>query len=358
MTSTGHRDSLRGVQRISTFTRVLNKFGLGKDGFAGGGPPNATQLEPAWFDNVQEELSNAIEEQGYPLDGLTLNQLSFALNNFAFSGSPALLNGAQLFVSSGASVFFDSGAALYMAPMSALIVDTDNVEFNGDVAIGSDSTDVLAVNSTTSLNGPVTFGATATFNSLVEILGAAGASLSADSAAVATWQGTFNITGLGRFRMNAGISSAAGDMSRAGPILYWHDGTASRVVQVSESGGFKVQGTSLAPGAAATVTVTTTTSGAPQVSADVDVVGMCMVQRVAGPGDIILSLNTVGVGQIGTNFTINCPYSAGTQFLPIVFMRTRSAADTTARQYSFTIDGFGSNVNVRNARVIAECAVK
>jgi len=84
------------VQRITTATRSINKFGVGKDGFEGSVPGPPTQLEAAWYDNVQEELANVIEGQGYALDGLTLNQLSFALNNFVFSGTPVFVGAVEM----------------------------------------------------------------------------------------------------------------------------------------------------------------------------------------------------------------------------------------------------------------------
>lgn len=55
------------MKRISTSTKVADKFGAGKDGFtdgnAGSGIP-PTDLEAALFDHIQEELCAIIEEDG------------------------------------------------------------------------------------------------------------------------------------------------------------------------------------------------------------------------------------------------------------------------------------------------------
>jgi hypothetical protein len=55
------------MQRISTDTRQIDKFGPGKDGFTDGnvgtGQPT-TQLEAKWFDTEQEELANLVEIGG------------------------------------------------------------------------------------------------------------------------------------------------------------------------------------------------------------------------------------------------------------------------------------------------------
>jgi len=70
------------MKRISTATRVLNKFGAGKDGYTDGdvvGGIPATDLEAGLFDNIQEELCNIIEGQGIALNGAVLTQLGAAI---------------------------------------------------------------------------------------------------------------------------------------------------------------------------------------------------------------------------------------------------------------------------------------
>jgi hypothetical protein len=137
------------VQRITTPTRWVDKFGVGKSGFADSVPGPPTQLEAVWFDNMQEEVSTVIEDQGYALDGLTLNQLSFALNNYAYSGAVAYTNGATLNMLSGSVFLADAG--------STFQVDTSTASFNGDLLIGDSSADALIVTSSSIFQSPVSF---------------------------------------------------------------------------------------------------------------------------------------------------------------------------------------------------------
>lgn len=70
------------MQRISTATRVVDKFGAGKDGFTDGdvvGGIPATDLEADLFDNVQEEIANVVEGEGIVLDGAVHTQLRQAI---------------------------------------------------------------------------------------------------------------------------------------------------------------------------------------------------------------------------------------------------------------------------------------
>lgn len=71
------------MNRISTSSRQIDKFGAGKDGFNPGnestGVP-ATALNAAWFDGVQEELCNFIEDAGIALDANNRAQLLAAFN--------------------------------------------------------------------------------------------------------------------------------------------------------------------------------------------------------------------------------------------------------------------------------------
>lgn len=72
------------MRRISTATRVIDKFGAGKDGFTNGdavaGLP-ATDLEDVFFDHVQEEIANVVEGAGIALDGSNRAQLLAALQS-------------------------------------------------------------------------------------------------------------------------------------------------------------------------------------------------------------------------------------------------------------------------------------
>ncbi|MFM0328164.1 phage tail protein [Paraburkholderia strydomiana] len=70
------------MRRISTATRVVDKFGTGKDGFTNGdavaGLPS-TDLEDVWFDHVQEEIANVVEGAGLTLDPANRSQLLAAI---------------------------------------------------------------------------------------------------------------------------------------------------------------------------------------------------------------------------------------------------------------------------------------
>ena len=66
------------MQRIDTATRVVDKFGPGKDGFGDGNPATgspSTQLNATAFDNYQEEIANAIELSGMTLNPADMTQL-------------------------------------------------------------------------------------------------------------------------------------------------------------------------------------------------------------------------------------------------------------------------------------------
>lgn len=146
------------MQRITTANRSIDKFGAGKDGFAG--DPNATDLEPAWCDAVQEEIARTIEDQGEALDPGDLGQLAAVLNSWGWSGTPTVKSGATLAIASGGtlnasagssvsfggSVIFDSGASF---------VCSCDVTFNEDVTIGSAGTDTCTINSAVVSNGVI-----------------------------------------------------------------------------------------------------------------------------------------------------------------------------------------------------------
>lgn len=66
------------MRRISTATRVVDKFGAGKDGFTNGNAVSgiaATDLEDVWFDHIQEEIANVVETSGQTLSAADRTQL-------------------------------------------------------------------------------------------------------------------------------------------------------------------------------------------------------------------------------------------------------------------------------------------
>jgi hypothetical protein len=81
------------MHRIDTPNRVLDKFGPGKDGFGDGVPAtgtSSTKLNAAAFDNYQEEIANAIELSGIPLNPNDMTQLWQAMRATAIANNPDL----------------------------------------------------------------------------------------------------------------------------------------------------------------------------------------------------------------------------------------------------------------------------
>ena len=70
------------MQRITTGSRWIDKFGPGRDGFRDGDiavGTASTELEAAAFDSYQEEIARVIELEGFPLDGTDFEQLWTAI---------------------------------------------------------------------------------------------------------------------------------------------------------------------------------------------------------------------------------------------------------------------------------------
>lgn len=88
------------MRRISTGTKVTDKFGTGKHGFTNGnavGGIAATDLEDVWFDHIQEEIANVIEGAGITLDPNNRAQLLAAIQKIT---GGRLLN-IQVFTANG-----------------------------------------------------------------------------------------------------------------------------------------------------------------------------------------------------------------------------------------------------------------
>jgi hypothetical protein len=356
------------MERITTPTAVPNKFGPGKNGFQGGGPPNATQLSPEWFDNVQEETARVIEGQGIVLDGGQLDQMKQAIDDYAFAdpsitGTLTIENLASIEVESGGAINVQSGGtldtmagsivglqgAVTFTPTATHTCDTV-ANFNKGVNLGDDVADPIAV------NGTMTVNENAAMHADLAVLGASGGSLSSDMTAIMTWNGTATLTH--RTRILSSILSTVGDFGKDGAgNMRWHDGTADRIGHVSDSGWFRGHGQVDTAAAAATISVDTTTPVAPKAAADVDIVANLQIQRAVA-GDVEVSISEVGgAGVIGVVKNYAAPVTGTTTYLHLTFARTRVAADTTPRVYRVTVDGLGSNVNLGLGRIVAEPAV-
>lgn len=346
------------MQRISTPSRVVDLFGPGKDGFAGGGPPMATELEPAWFNNAQEEIANVIEGQGIVLDGLQFDQLKTALDVYKFL-SPTI-NGT-LTIASGGTLSLVSGSTLTIAAGATATINT-LLTCTGDVVLGNADTDSLIVAATTTHNGPAFFSNSVELNGTVlingatsvtdavSVLGASGGSLSSDPSALLQWNGQLQM--VGQTRVLSGTSALEGDISKDGSgNLQYRDATATRKVHASTPGWVYGHGQTTLIAVTALAQLDTSAAVAPKVSADLDVAAEFWVQRGA-IGDIIVSLIEVGgLGQISTNQTVQCTATSGTTWERYTFSRTRVAADTTPRVYRLEISAAGNLIVVRNARI-------
>lgn len=74
------------MDRISTATKAVDLYGVGKHGFKDGDLANSilpTDLNAAWFNMVQEELLAVIESTGQVAAAGTLNQVTKAIKRFA-----------------------------------------------------------------------------------------------------------------------------------------------------------------------------------------------------------------------------------------------------------------------------------
>jgi len=71
------------MDRIQTANKQVDKFGVGKHGFSAGNSATgvlATFLSNVWCDALQEEVANAIEENGMALSAGDLRQLAKAIS--------------------------------------------------------------------------------------------------------------------------------------------------------------------------------------------------------------------------------------------------------------------------------------
>ncbi len=352
------------MERITTPTAEVDKFGAGKNGFKGGGPPNATQLSPEWFDEVQEEIARVIEGQGIVLDGAQLDQLKQAIDDYIFqdpsiAGTLTVESGATLSVESGGEIQLDAGSlvdgGMTFGTGAASTFDVNaTAEFEHAVTcrsncqLGDDAGDAISVLGTTTFQEP------ATFNKLLTIIGGIGAGLTSDAAAVMEWFGVAAFQG--RIRVLGSIISAVGDLAKDGAgNLHYHDG-ADRIAHVSDSGWFK--GHNQVDVVAPTPSINLDTQAvAPKAPSDVSIVAHLQIRRAVA-GDVEVSISEVGgVGTIGVVRTYTVPVTGGSKYEHVTFARTRLAADTTPRVYRVTVNGLGEDVDLGLGLIEATPAV-
>jgi hypothetical protein len=331
----------------------------------------SSALPQAFLGNVV--FVNDVELQGPVVLGDTLelggmlDGAGFSIVNVdAFTGESLFVNNqvdcATLVtvagITCGGGLDMDAGAITAASSITA----TGNI---GGATLSSSGLSTLASASVTTLltsAADTVLGASGsdsiTVNGLMSVIGSVGGELTSDPSAVCTWNGDMTVNGIfestTRTRIVSLTSSAAGDLSKdANDNLRWRDATATKFVHVNASGWFKGHGQSATLGAAAaSLTLDTAVAVAPLTASDVDVEATCWVSRAIA-GTVTVSLDEVGVGQIGTSSTITVPATGGSAYQVITFSRTKSAASTTPRVYRLTVAGGGSNVTVINGRITA-----
>jgi hypothetical protein len=125
------------MQRISTATRVIDKFGPGRDGFANGNPATgapSTQLEAEWYDSQQEEMANVIELAGMTLNPADMTQLWQAINSriAAATGNFVLRTGDTMSGNLTVPALFANSAvypSFIAAPNCVISSSAGNVDF-------------------------------------------------------------------------------------------------------------------------------------------------------------------------------------------------------------------------------------
>jgi hypothetical protein len=122
------------MRRISTATRVPNKFGPGKDGFTNGdavGGIPATDLEDNWFDSVQEEIANAVEASGQTLDPNDRTQLTKAMRGRLLRTSVYTNSAGTQLVSVDGAAATSTGATTFAPLSGTAYVDVEAVGGGG-----------------------------------------------------------------------------------------------------------------------------------------------------------------------------------------------------------------------------------
>lgn len=344
------------MERITTPTAVVDKFGPGKNGFQGGGPPNATQLSPEWFDNTQEEISRVIEGQGIVLDGATLDQMKQAIDDYAFAdpsitGTLTIENLASIEVESGGAINVQSGGtldtmagsivglqgAVTFTPTATHTCDTV-ANFNKGVNLGDDVADPIAVNGTMTVNENANF--------IKDVIGLAA-----------------QILKYGTFELLSGSPAPSARQLAAGTSgqLVWNPGAGGEFVHYSPNGWVYATGDQeAATGLAAVQLVATTTvavTGVGLGNVRVIVVGQAQVNSLGSTMTINVQENqtlnpaysNIGTAEVMTTTHTQIDANAWQDFR---HERVFAAGTATATLYQASIaaDG-GKTISVKNVRL-------
>ncbi|MFT0733821.1 phage tail protein [Ralstonia wenshanensis] len=99
------------MRRISTATKVVDKWGPGKPGFTDGnavtGIP-ATDLEAQFFDSVQEELCGVVEAAGLTADGSSMAQVLAAIRVLSTGVVGSVRRGRMTIAAASASATYQA----------------------------------------------------------------------------------------------------------------------------------------------------------------------------------------------------------------------------------------------------------
>lgn len=110
------------MKRISTATKVVDKFGAGKPGFTNGNAVTgvaSTDLEADWFDHLQEEVANVVESSGGVPDGSAYTQLMTALKSM-FSGVVGSARNLNANIAVGTTANFTADEVVVESALSGL----------------------------------------------------------------------------------------------------------------------------------------------------------------------------------------------------------------------------------------------
>lgn len=128
------------MQRISTLTKTLNLFGLGKHGFKNGDLATGilpTDLDAAWCNGIQEEVVAVIEAAGIELSGASLAQLLLALRSAGVFQTAALGDSGT---KAATTAFANPGSSLstngYQRLPSGLIIQWGTNLSNVTIGVG------------------------------------------------------------------------------------------------------------------------------------------------------------------------------------------------------------------------------
>ena len=337
------------MERSTGANTIPNLFGAGKDGFGDGVGPPPTDLNASWFNNTQEEICRAIEDQGFAVGG-TLDQLTVALNSWGWSGNPKIKSGGKLSILSGGMQEVESGGTFQalagaIAAFSGTTIftpgstfDCDTLAtFTKDVTLGDDVADAIIVSGTMTVNEDATF--------VKDVIGPFA-----------------NVIKYGTIELLSGAPAPAARQLAAGVggELAWHDGSSAQFVHYSTNGWVYATGDQeAATGLAVTQLVATTTVATPGTAggtvrvilygqAQVNVLGSTLTVDVQEDKTANPAYTPIGVAQVMTATHTQVDVNAWQHFR---HERTFVAGSTDTLYRASIVANGGNTVSVKEVRV-------